>query len=368
MKPNNPLFLLSMLLFFCASHNATAQTDPVADQKLTTKMSALLPEERNTIEVFQKASPKVVYVHRMNTIKNSHHRLAHVPAGTGSGIIWDAAGHVVTNFHVIKDTDDLLISLGGMKVPAKVIGAEPRKDLAVLAISSPKALAWLKDFKPFALIHSRDLLVGQKAIAIGNPFGLDHSLTVGVISALGRKVPGIGGVSIHDMIQTDASVNPGNSGGPLLDSAGRLIGLNTMIYSRSGTSAGIGFVVPSDDIERTVNQIIQHGRVRLAGIGIHRVEPDIAARLGIKKGILVGEVIANTPAAKAGLKGTWRNHWGQVVLGDIIIALNGHPVPDYDDLYNLLNLANIGDEVSLRVLREGKTLDFKMKTIDIAGF
>jgi S1-C subfamily serine protease len=366
MKPNNPFFLLSMLVFFCASHNVSAQTDISLDPKLQAKMSALLPSERNTIEIFQKASAKVVYVHRLATVKHKQH-ITQIPAGTGSGIIWDAQGHVVTNFHVIKGADHLSISLGGLTVPAKIIGSEPRKDLAVLAITSPKALTYLKDFKPFTLIHSHDLLVGQKAIAIGNPFGLDHSLTVGVISALGRKVPGIGGVSIHDMIQTDASVNPGNSGGPLLDSAGRLIGLNTMIYSRSGTSSGIGFVVPSDDIERTVNQIIKHGRVRLAGIGIHRVAPNIAERLGIKKGILIGEVIAHTPAAKAGIQGTYRNHGGEIILGDTIVALNGHPIPDYDDLYNLLNLTNIGEEVTLSVLRQGKKLNLKIKTIDIAG-
>ena len=199
-------------------------------------LDQMLPGERNTIEIFQKISPKVVYVHRMNTVATHvHEPLQVVQSGSGSGIIWDNKGHVVTNFHVIKGADTLSVTIGKMTIPAKVIGADPRKDIAVLLLKSPIAINDLKSFKPIEIAHTHDLLVGQKAIAIGNPFGLDHSLTIGVISALGRQVPGVGGVTIRDMIQTDASINPGNSGGPLLDSAGRLIGLNTMIYSQSGT-------------------------------------------------------------------------------------------------------------------------------------
>jgi S1-C subfamily serine protease len=226
----------------------------------------------------------------------------------------------------------------------------------------------LKNFVPLSIIHSHELQVGQKAIAIGNPFGLDHSLTVGVISALGRKIPGIGGVSIHGMIQTDASVNPGNSGGPLLDSQGRLIGLTTMIYSRSGTSSGVGFVVPADDIVRTVNQIIKHGRVQLAGFGINQVEPRIAKRLGVKQGILIGDVLANTPAAKVGLRGTHRNSWGDITLGDVLISLNDKKIPDYDTLYNLLTEIKIGDTIKITVLRNNKPVHLKLKTIDIAAY
>ena len=202
-------------------------------------VNTLLPDEQNTVEVFQKASPKVVYVHRLATVTN--HRSSkkmQVPDGAGSGIIWDGKGHIVTNYHVIKGADKLAITLGNMTVPAKVIGAEPRKDIAVLQINSIHALSFLKSFKPFEIVNLTDLMVGQKAIAIGNPYGLDHSLSKGVISALGRQVPGIGGVTIRNMIQTDTPINPGNSGGPLLNSSGQLIGLNTMIFSRSGSSAG----------------------------------------------------------------------------------------------------------------------------------
>jgi S1-C subfamily serine protease len=328
----------------------------------------LLPHERNTVELFQKFSPKVVYVHRLANVMKRPFIKAKVPAGAGSGIIWDDKGHIVTNFHVINGADDLAITLGSLTVPAKVIGVEPRKDIAVLAITSPKALAKLKSFAPFEIVHSRDLIVGQQAMAIGNPFGLDHTLTIGVISALGRKVPGAGGVTIHEMIQTDASINPGNSGGPLLDSRGRLIGLNTVIYSRSGSSAGIGFAVPADDIERIVPQIIKNGRVVLSGIGIQRVEPHLAQRLGINKGILVADVIPNTPAAKAGLRGTHRDKYGRLSLGDVIVAVNGKPITNYDVYYHIITNVKVGDKITTTLNRHGKQMTIAMNTIDIAAY
>ncbi len=331
------------------------------------QLDQLLPNEKNTIEIFQKASPKVVYVDRLTTVVN-HSSRRQIPAGSGSGIIWDEKGHVVTNFHVIHGADHFAITIGHTKFPAKVIGTEPRKDIAVLAITSPKALELLKTFKPFEIAHTSELMVGQKAIAIGNPFGFDHSLTVGVISALGREVPGVAGIKIRDMIQTDASINPGNSGGPLLDSSGRLIGLNTLIYSRTGSSAGVGFAVPGDDIARIVQQIIKNGRVILAGIGIQRAETALAAHLGVKKGLLIAQVLPNTPAAAAGLRGTRRDRSGRIILGDIIVSLNGHPIKNYDAMYNLLTEIKIGEKITLTVLREGKTTNLTMKTIDIAGY
>lgn len=328
----------------------------------------LLPNEKNTIEIFQKFSPKVVYVHRLTTVVNHSYERMHVPAGTGSGIIWDAEGHIVTNFHVINGADELAIGIGKMTVPAKVIGAEPRKDIAVLKIKSPKALALLKSYEPFVLARTSELIVGQKTIAIGNPFGLDHSLSVGVISALGRQVPGVGGVTIRDMIQTDTSINPGNSGGPLLDSKGRLIGLNTAIYSNSGSSAGVGFAVPADDIARIVPQIIKNGRVVLSGIGIRWVGANVSQRFGINKGILVGDVLPNTPAALSGIQGTHRDSLGRLHLGDIIVAVNGHAVKNYDALYNLLTDIKIGELITVTVLRGSKSVNYKMKTIDIAAY
>ncbi len=339
----------------------------IAKPGFSLNLDTLLPDERNTIEVFQKTSSKVVYVHRLATVTNRSLQKTHVPDGAGSGIIWDDKGHVVTNFHVINGADDLAITLGNMTVPAKVIGTEPRKDIAVLEIKSPQALKYLKAFQPFDIVHLNDLIVGQKAIAIGNPFGLDHSLSKGVISALGRQVPGIGGVTIHNMIQTDTPINPGNSGGPLLNSAGQLIGLNTMIFSRSGSSAGIGFAVPADDIQRIVTQIISHGRVVLSGIGIQRVEPNIAKKLGIKKGILIADVLPHTPAQQAKLRGTHKDSWGRVVVGDVIVAINAHPIANYDNLYHMLSEIKVGEQVTVSIQRGNKQMDIKLRTIDIAA-
>lgn len=331
-------------------------------------LDEMIPCERNTIEVFQKFSPKVVYVHRLNTVVNHSLERVQVAAGAGSGIIWDNKGHIVTNFHVTNGADNLSVTIGNITVPAKVVGMEPRKDLAVLSIKSPKALAMLKSYTPFELAKTSELMVGQKTIAIGNPFGLDHSLSVGVISALGRQVPGAGGVTIHEMIQTDTSINPGNSGGPLLDSKGRLIGLNTVIYSNSGSSAGVGFAIPADDIARIVPQLINKGRVELSGIGVKWVGPEASKHLGIKEGILIADVIPNTPAARVGLRGTSRDSWGRLHLGDIIVALNGHPVKNYDALYNFLTAVKVGEMLSVTVLRDGKPLNYHLKTIDIAAY
>ncbi len=330
-------------------------------------VNSLLPDEQNTVTVFHEASPKVVYVHRLATVTNHSLKKMQIPAGAGSGIVWNNSGYIVTNYHVIKGADKLAVTLDKLTVPAKVVAAEPRKDIAVLKIDSPQALALLKGFKPFEIVHFNDLMVGQKAIAIGNPFGLDHSLSKGVISALGRKVPGIGGVTIHNMIQTDTPINPGNSGGPLLNSAGQLIGMNTMIYSNSGSSAGIGFAVPADDIERVVTQIIKNGRVVLSGIGIQSVPSNISHRLGIQKGILIADVLPNTPASKAHLRGTHKDAWGRIELGDIIVALNGHAVRNYDVLYNMLTEIKVGERVTVSIQRGNKQMDVTMRTIDVAG-
>lgn len=327
------------------------------------------PEEQNTIQIFQKTAPKVVFIHRLTTVVDPFHQSFEVKeSGSGSGFVWDNKGHIVTNFHVIKGADKFSVTMNGMTVDANVIGFEPRKDIAVLKINSSTAMSKLKDFEPFEIAPTHELIVGQKALAIGNPFGFDHSLTVGVISALGRQVPGIGGVTIHDMIQTDASINPGNSGGPLLDSMGRLIGMNTAIFSESGSSAGVGFAVPGNEIEHIVNQIIQHGRVKLAGIGFQPVAPSIAQHFGVTRGILVAEVMPNTSAQKAGLRGTYRDGLGRIVLGDIVVGINGHPVKNYDELYHLLSNTEIGSKVSLTVLRNGQPLTLQCKTIDIGAY
>lgn len=335
----------------------------------TPQVHSLLSVEQDTIHVFQQASPKVVYVHRMAHVVNRANQSMHVvPAGTGSGIIWDKQGHVVTNYHVIRKADELAVTLGNITVPVKVVGAEPRKDIAVLKITSPVILKKLATFQPFEIAPTSGLLVGQTAIAIGNPFGFDHSLTKGIISALGRRMPGIGGVTIHNMIQTDASINPGNSGGPLLDSSGRLMGMNTAIFSQTGSSAGVGFAVPADEIVKTVTQIIQHGRVPLAGIGIQPVSPELAKkRFGVETGILIAAVLPHTPAEQAKLRPTVKGYLGRGQRGDVIVAINGQPVIDYDALYNLLCDVKIGEKITLTVERDGLKIYHRMKTIDVAG-
>jgi S1-C subfamily serine protease len=328
--------------------------------------TALLQDEQNTVSIFKNASQKVVYVHRLTTEMSRLTKKKEVHEGTGSGFIWDNKGHIVTNYHVVKGASKLAVTIGATTVPVKIIGVEPRKDIAVLEIQSARAVSQLKSFTPFEMVHLQDLIVGQKAIAIGNPYGLDHSLSQGVISALGRKVPGIGGVTIHNMIQTDTPINPGNSGGPLLNSAGQLIGMNSMIYSRSGASGGVGFAVPAEDIERVVSQIIAHGHVVLSGIGIQPVPPGSAQHLGVKKGILIASVLPGTPAAHAKLHGTHRDAYGRVVLGDIIVALNAHPIASYDVLYNMLTNIKVGAQVSVSIQRGNIQRDVILKTIDIS--
>lgn len=331
-------------------------------------INELLPEERNTVSLFQTYAKNVVHVHRFGTYVNQVYGILELPEGNGSGIVWDRQGHIVTNFHVIRDADKLAVTLGHITVEAKVVGVEPHKDIAVLKIKDPKALLLLQQITPFTLAKTNELLVGQKTIAIGNPFGLDNTLTEGVISALGRQVPGAAGVTIRNMIQTDAPINPGNSGGPLLDSQGHLIGLNTAIFSNSGSSTGIGFAVPADDIGRIVPQLIRDGRIRLAGIGIARVAPSVAASLGVRHGVLIGEVLPNTPAAKAGLLGTYRSSWHSIHLGDVIVAVNDLKVSNFDDLYRIFSILHVGEPVAVTVLRNGQRMVFKMQTIDIGGY
>jgi S1-C subfamily serine protease len=323
----------------------------------------LISDEKNTIKIFRESAPQVIFVHNLRfyrdflSLDNTQ-----IQKGAGSGFLWDSVGHVVTNFHVIAGADKIAVTMkDGKNQPARVIGTEPRKDIAVLKIEIKNPPT--NNFSE-KLADSSKLLVGQKAIAIGNPFGLDHTLTVGVVSALGRSFPSIGGVTIRDMIQTDASINPGNSGGPLLDSRGQLIGMNTAIFSQSGDAAGIGFAVPSNTIRRIVSQIIKHGRVIQPGIGISRIDDSIAARFGIE-GVIVGEVLKGGPAALAGLKGTRRDQRGRILFGDIIVSIDDQKIENYDDLYNYLEKKKTGDSVVVTVLRADTKIKKSMKLTDL---
>jgi S1-C subfamily serine protease len=319
--------------------------------------AALQPEEENTIRVFRAASPSVVFVTNVALGQNQYMDEFATPQGAGSGFVWDKDGHVVTNFHVVQGGDAFLVTFDDQsQVRAKLVGTDSNKDIAVLQIEDES-----EKLKPIAVGSSDSLQVGQQALAIGNPFGLDHSLTKGVISALG-----IGGVTIHDMIQTDAAINPGNSGGPLLDSLGHLIGMNTMIYSRSGSSAGIGFAVPVSFIKRIVPQLIQYGKVIRPGIGITVLTSGQKYYLlGDQEGVVVDQIVRGGPAAKVGLRGGRRLPGGRYSAGDTIVAIDAHAVKDYDDLFNALDLYKVGDTVTVKVRRDGKDLTFPIRLISI---
>ncbi|OGS35814.1 MAG: hypothetical protein A2506_03150 [Elusimicrobia bacterium RIFOXYD12_FULL_66_9] len=324
--------------------------------------AALLPDEENSIAVFSAASPSVVYVTNVAIGQSIYMDEFAIPQGAGSGFVWDKEGHIVTNYHVVQGGDAFLVTLRDQtQLEAKLVGADPNKDIAVLKVIKGRDI-----LKPVKLGSFEQLRVGQKTLAIGNPFGLDHTLTTGIISALGREVVGIGGVTIRDMIQTDAAVNPGNSGGPLLDSAGDLIGMNTMIYSRSGSSAGIGFAVPVSFIKRIVPQLISYGRVIRPGIGITILTTGQKYYLiGDLEGVVINQVSRGGPAAKAGLRGLKRLPGGRVVLGDIIVGVGEHEVKDFDDLYNALDRYKVGDTVDISVLRDGKLIKRSITLIGV---
>ncbi|MEZ4278256.1 MAG: trypsin-like peptidase domain-containing protein [Myxococcota bacterium] len=312
----------------------------------------LLETERNTIEVFRAAGPSVVFVTN-NALRRDFFsaNVTEVPQGSGSGFLWDAFGHVVTNYHVVKGGQTFSVTLAdGTTHEARVVGYEPRKDLAVLHIET-KGL----DFRPLAIGGSDALLVGQKVIAIGNPFGLDRTLTTGVISALGREFPTGEGFVIEDVIQTDASINPGNSGGPLLDSHGRAIGVNTAIFSPSGASAGIGFAIPIETVSRIVPQLIRYGKVRRAGLGV-TVLPDHFARSWGLEGVIVREVVAGSGAARAGMRSLGVDRRGAIVSADIIQSVSGKRIRSYAELSNALDRRTPGELVDVEVLRDGKTV------------
>jgi S1-C subfamily serine protease len=325
---------------------------PGAEPRPVSERTDLEPEERRTIELFRSASRSVVYittqVQRMDFWTRN---VFEVPQGTGSGFLWDDRGHVVTNYHVVQNADTAKVTLGEEEYDATFVGGAADHDLAVLQIRAPAS-----KLVPLRLGTSADLQVGQKVFAIGNPFGLDHTLTTGIVSALGRTIQSVANTPIEDAIQTDAAINPGNSGGPLLDSAGRLIGVNTAIYSPSGASAGIGFAVPVDTVNRIVPQLVAHGKVIRPRLGIEMEEALSAAvtrRLGVE-GVLLKKVEEDSAAEAAGLVGT-RIARGAVVPGDIVQEIDGKAVRTMNELLSRLGNYKAGDTVTLTVWREGRT-------------
>ena len=335
--------------------------DPDARPRLVSPRGDLAMDEQNTIDLFKAVSPSVVFINSIEIRRGFFNlNVYEIPSGTGSGFIWDRQGRIVTNFHVVKDASRVEVTLAdNSSWKAVLVGVAPDKDLAVLQISAPA-----EKLQAISVGDSGSLQVGQKVFAIGNPFGLDHTLTAGIVSALGREIKAVTGRTINEVIQTDAAINPGNSGGPLLDSSGRLIGVNTAIYSPSGGSAGIGFAVPVEAINRVVPQIIRYGKVIRPGIGITLANRGITERLEIK-GALVINVQPGSTAEQAGLRGTTQV-LGGVLLGDIIIAVDGNKIEDYDDLRDELDHYKIGDTVDLIIIRDEQPMEIPVKLEEIS--
>ncbi|MBU0730629.1 MAG: trypsin-like peptidase domain-containing protein [Proteobacteria bacterium] len=353
-----PLLVLVLVLagfwwFFIAPDK---RLDPDAVPRPVTARGDLALDEQNTIDIFRATSGAVVYITSIEYRRSLFSlNVYEIPQGTGSGFVWDKDGRIVTNYHVIGDANRVEVTLADHSTwKGTLVGVSPDKDLAVLQISAPA-----DQLKPIPVGEAYNLQVGQKVFAIGNPFGLDQTITAGIVSALGREIKAVTGRTIQGVIQTDAAINPGNSGGPLLDSAGRLIGVNTAIYSPSGGSAGIGFAVPVDVVNRVVPEIIKYGQVIRPGIGVTTIADDrIIKRLGID-GVLVINVQPGSTAEASGIRGT-RKVGGEIVLGDIIQEIGGRKISTYDDLRNALDRYHVGDEIILGILRDEKKIEVKV--------
>jgi len=324
--------------------------DPTAQPRPITPAGELASDERATIELFRQSSNSVVFISTAEVGRGIDFNILELPKGTGSGFIWDEQGHVVTNFHVVGQANRWRVTLAdGSAWDAVPIGVAADKDLAVLRIDAPR-----ERLKPIIIGESSNLEVGQKVFAIGNPFGLDQTLTSGIISGLGRQIRAQNGQTIDNVIQTDAAINPGNSGGPLLDSSGRLIGMNTAIYSPSGAFAGIGFAIPVDTIQRIIPQLLRTGQVERAGLGATYAPDSIMRRLGIK-GVLIGNMPRGSAAQQAGLQPTRRSPDGDILLGDVIVAVDGKPIEKVEDLFAAFDQHGVGDRVTLTVIRGART-------------
>lgn len=365
------LIVLSLLLSINSSFGFFGKKDKNLEQErqLAQERTDLLGYEKNTIDIFKNTSASVVNVSNNRLIRRGwlfESQTTEVPAGAGTGFVWDKKGHIVTNFHVIRGGNSFTVSFKNdpKQYEASLVGSEPNKDIAILKLEEMP-----KNLTPVNMGTSSNLVVGQKAMAIGSPFGLDQSITAGIISALGRKIQGVGGVSIYGMIQTDCSINPGNSGGPLLDSAGKVIGMNTVIYSHSGSSSGVGFAVPADTISRIVPELIKYGKVMSRPyIGVALIEDSTARYYGFRKGVVIKEVFANGPAEKAGLRGTKVDQRRRPRWGDVITAIDGKPINSYDDIYHVLEKYKKGDRVTITYLRDDREKKVKLNLTNSAQF
>jgi S1-C subfamily serine protease len=338
----------------------TAITNQAAIAAQTLPHAARLAAESEATAVFKRVSPSVVAVANNALVRSGFFgfQIYEVPQGTGSGFVWDKKGHIISNYHVVHQASTLTVTFSdGASYDAKLVGIAPDYDLAVLKIDAPP-----EKLTPVAVAPSRTLQVGEQVYAIGNPFGLDTTLSSGIVSALGRTITSMTERKIYDVIQTDTAINPGNSGGPLLKGCGTLIGVNTAILSPSGASAGIGFAVPSDTVSRVVPQLIEKGRVTRAGLGVQLVPDHVAASADIT-GVAVYAVI-DRAAENAGLEGLAVNRLGQLVFGDVITAVDKVPVRTIEELQSVLDPHKPGDRVALTVVRKGKARDVVLPLVE----
>ena len=324
-------------------------------------------DEQNNIEVYRTLSPGVAFI-RTSSYQEDYFGNSQEGRGSGSGSVIDAQGHILTNAHVVEETSRVTVSLGGDKTfPARVVGVDPDTDLAVIKIEPPREGLTVVPFG-----NSDQLTVGQKVLAIGNPFGLDRTLTTGVISGLQRPIRARNGRPIEGAVQTDASINPGNSGGPLLDSRGRMIGINSQILAPGGGgSVGVGFAVPANIAKRVIPQLIQFGEVRRPklGVGTRSVSDlgEAGVRLPTNKGLLIFNVAPGSSAAQAGLKGTSQTNYGEISMGDIILSVDGEATNDPDDLYRVLDKKQIGDTVQVEVFRNNRSVTIPIRLQALPG-
>jgi S1-C subfamily serine protease len=368
MKANNtkserichPVVLSVFLSFLTLVAAPAASPAFAADDPALRPIAARGPlseDEQDNIAVFRKVSPSVVHITTLEFATNPFTLdVTQVQQGTGTGFVWDMNGHIVTNFHVIQGGDAARVTLADQSSwKARLVGVFPDRDLAVLRIDAPKG-----KLKPIPIGESGNLLVGQKVYAIGNPFGLDQTLTVGIVSALDREIESVTRRPIRGVIQTDAAINPGNSGGPLLDSAGRLIGVNTAIYSPSGASAGIGFAIPVDEARRLVPRLIRDGRIIRPVLGISGAPDEFRQALGLPPGVPVIDVDRGGPADRAGFRPFQRARDGGLIVGDLIVAIDGQPIGSNDDLLSELERRRPGETINVTVMRGNQRIERKV--------
>ncbi len=333
-------------------------TGALAADETRDYLSFATEDEQNSTEIFREASPAVVYVTTTTLRRRSRFSLdvMEIPKGSGSGFVWHESGLVVTNFHVIANASRMRVTLqDGNDYAAELIGSAPEKDLAVLRLLEPP-----EDLVSLPLGDSTELSVGRKVLAIGNPFGLDTTLTTGVVSALGREIRAPSGRRIRGVIQTDAAINPGNSGGPLLNSMGQLVGVNTAIYSPSGASAGIGFAIPVNTVKEVVPQLISYGRMLRPIMGVELASDRWRRRYGIE-GLPIVRVYPGLPADDAGLRGAYRSSRGDIRLGDVIIAIDGETIESHDDYLTVMEQHKPGDTVKVTTRFNDEERSVKVK-------